>query len=440
VPPSMPHWLRCTRQPWTTPPRPWPWWTLSSKVGVGRGSGGGQKWGGGQCVTLRALLSGLCLVCVPCVYLVLCLVCALCVLCTCLVCALCVYLVLCLVWTCTDSPVYSKLVALVATLAVRLGRAGPKDAPPPGASLLPRTPTNTKNPPHQPPHYLPPSHPHQLSHPSLALPTPSTTRVTLPRAVPSRPRAAPLPTDTSSSLELAVASWLGNAKAALSAKLRSDASSGSGAADPVFAVDVLAACALAGVDNGDSLAPVKAMIFDAAHPLTALEAGGGPSASRDPGPSSAAPVGSWSVFAAVDSNAVSVPTRRFLVEVANLDYVAAATLVRIVCTRDGGGGGDGPEVGNSQPHHTAARRRPRAHALPFPHNTLLCCVVCLVASFGGLWRSGMPTALSSPEWTPVPSSSATQASGPGTASPWSWSSCRSLTCHQLGTQGPGHQG
>lgn len=121
-----------------------------------------------------------------------------------------------------------------------------------------------------------------------------------------------------------MSSWLGNARAALATKLRSEASSGSGAADPVFAVDVLSACSLAGVDNGDSLGPVRDMIFDPAHPLAALT--GAPASTH--GGATAGPVGSWAAFAAVDSNAVSVPTRRALVDLASLDYAAAATLVR----------------------------------------------------------------------------------------------------------------
>ena len=37
-----------------------------------------------------------------------------------------------------DSPVYAKLIALVATVATRLGRAGPKDGPPTGETTARR--------------------------------------------------------------------------------------------------------------------------------------------------------------------------------------------------------------------------------------------------------------------------------------------------------------
>ncbi len=127
-------------------------------------------------------------------------------------------------------------------------------------------------------------------------------------------------------IDVSVAAWLLAARVGVAGKLQAG-----GGDDPhpdtPFIAGVLEACGATGVDTGDALAPVASMIFSADHPLNSDGRGAG-AGSRAPPGAPAPSGGHWAVFAAVDANEVSVGTRKALLQLANLDYVAGATLVR----------------------------------------------------------------------------------------------------------------
>ncbi len=126
-------------------------------------------------------------------------------------------------------------------------------------------------------------------------------------------------------VELSIALWLQRCKALLAKRLTTAGDDTEGAK---FVSAVIDACNADNVDLSDTLDNVVHQVYSARHPLSESKGDGGDDGDGGHDSRADGRHNLWQVFAAVDSNTVSVELRRGIASLASLTVVMAQSLVR----------------------------------------------------------------------------------------------------------------